>query len=419
MNMLKRMTASALAIVMALSALSGCGGGGSSSSGSGSSSSSSSSSSSTQAEGMDLTGVTDPYLATAGVAGDEVVAKVGDTDVTAAELLYWVHYGIEYQLAQYGGYLTDLPWDTDIGDGTTLADQMKKDALDAAAFYALVPVLAEKEGLSVPQETLDEMNSQHQQIVEMLGSEEVAEHYYWSRMLTRQLLEQQNQRGDLHLQLQDLYFGEGSGSYPTDAEVLAYIEDELGYFRTKHILLMTVDSSYQPLDDETIAQKRALAEDLLAQIRSADDPIATFDQLMNEYSEDPGLASNPDGYEFSATDSLVDGYREAALALEVGEISDIVETDYGYHIMLRLPLDPDQYRGYLVAQRMQGKIDALLEEYGVETTDVYDKIDLPSFREKVVALQTTALNEVQAALQAGAASSDDGSDDGSSSSAGN
>lgn len=407
MNMLKRLTASALALVMALSALSGCGGGSvPSASQSSSSSSADSSDSSAQAEGMDLTGVTDPYFATAGISGDTVVARVGDAEVTAAELLYWINYSIEYQLSMYGGYITELPWDLDLG-GVTLADQIKQDALDATAFYALLPALAQQEGLSVPQETLDELNDQHQQIIDQLGSEEIAEHYLWYNMLTWDVLYQQNQRGNLHLQLQDLYYGEDSDGYPTDAEVLAYAQDELGCFRVKHILLMTMDqSSGEALDDETVAQKRAQAEDLLAQLRSAEDPIALFDELMNQYSEDGGLATNPDGYVFDSTASLVDGFREAALELEVGQISDIVETAYGYHIMLRLPLDPEDYRSYLVAQRMQDKIDALLNEYGVETTDAYDQIDLASFYQNVLALQTTAMAEVEAALQANSDSSE-------------
>ena len=55
---------------------------------------------------------------------------------------------------------------------------------------------------------------------------------------------------------------------------------------------------------------------------------------MNQHSEDGGLLLNPEGYIFSASDSLVGGFREATLALEVGDISDVVETDYGYHIIL-------------------------------------------------------------------------------------
>lgn len=402
MKSIKRILAAALALVMGLSAFTGCGGGSSSSSSSsGSSSSSASSSSASEVQPMDLTGVTDPYLATSGLAGDTVVALVGEADITAAELLYWINYGTELTLSQYGSYMTELPWDDDLGNGMTLADQMKKSALEAAALYALLPTLAQQEGLSVTQDTLDQLDSQHKQAVESLGTEELAEHSFWYQMITWDLLSLLSTRADLHLQLQNLYFGEGSEDYPTDAEVLAYAQDELGIYRAKHILLATVDTeTREPLDEATIAEKKATAEDLLAQLRAAEDPVALFDELMNEYSEDPGLATYPDGYT-AQKGQMVPEFEEAALALKDGEISDVVYSETtGYHIILRLPLDPADYRNQLVAQLMQTKADGWIEEYGLETTEAYDQIDPASYREKVVSLQAAVQEEVSAALAA-------------------
>ena len=402
MKPIKRVLAAALALVMGLSALASCGGGASSSSSAaGSSSSSSASSSASEVEAMDLIGVTDPYLATSGLAGDTVVARVGEADITAAELLYWINYGTELTLSQYGGYMTELPWENDLGNGMTLADQMKKSALDAAALYALIPTLAQQEGLSVTQDTLDQLDSQHTQAVDTLGNEELAEHSFWYQMITWDLLSLLSTRADLHLQLQNLYFGEGSEDYPTDAEVLAYAQDELGVYRAKHILLATVDTeTREPLDEATIAEKKATAEDLLAQLREAEDPVALFDELMNEYSEDPGLATNPDGYT-AQKGQMVPEFEEAALSLKDGEISDVVYSETtGYHIILRLPLDPADYRNQLVAQLMQVKADGWLEEYGLETMEAYDQIDPASFREKVVSLQAAVQKEVNAALAA-------------------
>lgn len=420
MKSIKRILAAALALVMGLSAFTGCGGGSSSSSSSsGSSSSSASSSSASEVQPMDLTGVTDPYLATSGLAGDTVVARVGEADITAAELLYWINYGTELTLSQYGSYMTELPWDDDLGNGMTLADQMKKSALEAAALYALLPTLAQQEGLSVTQDTLDQLDSQHKQAVESLGTEELAEHSFWYQMITWDLLSLLSTRADLHLQLQNLYFGEGSEDYPTDAEVLAYAQDELSIYRAKHILLATVDTeTREPLDEATIAEKKATAEDLLAQLRAAEDPVALFDELMNEYSEDPGLATYPDGYT-AQKGQMVPEFEEAALALKDGEISDVVYSETtGYHIILRLPLDPADYRNQLVAQLMQTKADGWIEEYGLETTEAYDQIDPASYREKVVSLQAAVQEEVSAALAAQEEETGDGSAAASSSASG-
>ena len=418
MKTMKRLFSLALVLALAVSALTGCGGGDGSASSADPAGSVPSDSSADPAEALDLSQITDPYLATSGLAGDTVVARAGDQDITAAQLLYWVNYGAELYLVSSGATsVNDLPWDTDLGDGMTFADQMKQSALDAAAFYALLPTVAQGEGLSVTQETLDSLEEQRTQMLEQLGGDETAlEHYFWYQMLTWDQMSDMSQRSDLHLQLQNLYYGEGSDEYPTDAEVLSFAQDELGIYRAKHILLMTVDpETREPLDEETIAQKKAQADDLLSQLRAAEDPVALFDELMNQYSEDTGLAAYPDGYT-AQKGQMVPAFEDTALALQDGEISDVVESDYGYHIILRLPLDPADYRDQLVAQRMQTRTDQWLEEYGVETLEAYDQLDPAAFREQVVLLQNAVVTEINAILEAQQADGSDSSADPSGSS---
>ena len=419
MKTMKRLFSLALVLALAVSALTGCGGGDGSASSADPAGSVPSDSSADPAEALDLSQITDPYLATSGLAGDTVVARAGDQDITAAQLLYWVNYGTELYLVSSGATsVNDLPWDTDLGDGVTFADQMKQSALDAAAFYALLPTVAQGEGLSVTQETLDSLEEQRTQMLEQLGGDETAlEHYFWYQMLTWDQMSDMSQRSDLHLQLQNLYYGEGSDEYPTDAEVLSFAQDELGIYRAKHILLMTVDpETREPLDEETIAQKKAQADDLLSQLRAAEDPVALFDELMNQYSEDTGLAAYPDGYT-AQKGQMVPAFEEAALALQDGEISDVVYSETtGYHIILRLPLDPADYRDQLVAQRMQTRTDQWLEEYGVETLEAYDQLDPAAFREQVVLLQNAVVTEINAILEAQQADGSDSSADPSGSS---
>ena len=402
MKQFKRFGALALALVMALSALTGCGEkdpSGSSSSGSGSGSSSQDQ---TQIEPMDLTGVTDPYLATAGIAGDTVVATVGGVDITAAEVLYWLNSNAKNYLSSFGGLLSEPPWDTEV-DGTTISGYLLDGALEAAAYYRMLHLTAGQEALTPSADIGPTLDQEFDELTQQLGSADTVTHVLWARLLTKDLLAYLNQSSDLYNQLQELYYGENSGSYPTDADVMAWL-DEGGYFKVKHILLMTQDqATREPLDEETIAQKKATADDLLAQLRASDDPITLFDQLMQENSEDGGLSANPDGYVFNATDSLVGGFREATLA--VGEISDVVETDYGYHIMLRLPIDPAEYRTTMIRSGMQDKADQWAEVYPVEKTAAFDQIDPAAVWANLMSLQAAVQAEIQAAQEQNSSSS--------------
>lgn len=411
MTMTKRLLCAALTLALGASLLAGCSKGKNpSGDASGSGGASSSGSAASEVEPMDLTGVTDPYLATAGLAGDTVVATIGDYEVTADSLLYWLNYNISYTLQQYSMYgLTEIPWDSD-ANGVTTEQSMLYTSLQLAAYYRLLPELGAKEGLSVPQETVDGLNADQKSIEDQLGSAELAEHYFWTQMMTAPLYQKMYLAGEMNGLLQDKLFGEDSGNYPTDAEVLAYAQDDMGYYRAKHILLLTKDTTqqvtkedgttgYAPLDDATVAEKKAKADDLLAQLRASDDPVALFDQLMKENSEDTGLAANPDGYT-TTKGQMVPEFEAAALALKDGEISDVVESDYGYHIILRLPLDLASFRSAMVADKMEEKSNQWLEEYGIQTNDAYLQIDPSDFWEKAQSLQLGAYNEVQAVLDA-------------------
>lgn len=158
----------------------------------------------------------------------------------------------------------------------------------------------------------------------------------------------------------------------TDEQVIEWANEQ-GYMAAKHILLLTVDSqTREPLDEATIAEKAATAEYLAAELTEAKnaelaaieaagdaetetdasgepiDPAAAaredfeeyFDKLMNENSEDTGLATHPEGYLFLPGE-MVEEFENGVLALDEDlGLSGVVESDYGYHIILRMPLDP-------------------------------------------------------------------------------
>ena len=120
---------------------------------------------------------------------------------------------------------------------------------------------------------------------------------------------------------------------------------------------------------------------------------------MNANSEDTGLAANPDGYAFT-TGEMVQEFEDATRALEPGQISGLVESSYGYHIILRLPLAPAASRGQMVADKMEILSQQWLDEYGVVPTEAFEQIDPIAFRTQVTALQAAVQQEIAAIYEA-------------------
>lgn len=414
---LKRLGALSLSLVMTLTALTGCQPGEQTSS-------SGSTSTPVVVEPMDLSQVTDPFLATAGIAGNTVVATVGDREITADRVLYWLSAGMD-ESAQYAAMfgMGEIPWDTKGEDGKTMAESLLDNALQLAALFTLLPEKAREQAVTLTQADEADIQSTLEGMLSQANRDEaLMNRMLWTSAATKEMLVEVFTANLLNANLAKALYGEGSPSYPTDQQVQTFAQEQLGIaYHAKHILLKTVDTNkpitdengvptgkFEPLDQATVAEKKARAENLAGQLQAlSGDREPLFDQLMKEHSEDEGLIANPDGYH-AGKGQMVPPFEEAALALKEGEVSGIVESDYGYHILLRLPIDAAAYRDQYVSYQMGELQQSWLDSTPIETNENFEKISPASFYQKMQSMRAAVDKEV-AALQA---SREDGSDAG-------
>ncbi len=183
----------------------------------------------------------------------------------------------------------------------------------------------------------------------------------------------------------------------TDVMLSSYV------YQVKHILLKTVDDNRQPLPEDEAAGKKAQAEDILAQLQAAEDLPAKFDELMMAYSED-NPQNNPDGYT-ATLGQMVPEFEEASLALKPGEMSGLVKSEFGYHIILRgevadLQSYAEEYRQY----QLQQEINAMLDEAEIIRAPALDALDVVDFYSKYSAYQSAYMAANQPAGSAPVAS---------------
>ena len=414
MNKMKKLLCLVLASAVTLSMLAGCASKEESASGSEATPEAEVYVPSITAEEVDLTQITNPTAFVAEMAPDTVVATAGSYDVTAEMLMYWFNYVTTYTLQQYA-YMgrENVDWNAKVENGDTIAKTILDSALDMAAYYVLLAGKAQDEyGLTPAQTDLDQVMADMAAAAEEMGGAEMANYYMWMGMTDIPLYEKLVASASLEQQLQEKLFGEGGELAPTDAQLIAYATDELGCYGAKHILLVTVDmdaptynedgslKGFEPLDDATVAGQKALVEDLKAQLDAAADPVALFDTLMMEYSEDTGLSAYPDGY-VAYKGQMVEAFESAALALNVGEISDVVESLYGYHIIMRTPLDPEEYREDYTLRLMDEMTQGWLTESPVKKSEAYTDFDAVKLVDRMMAMQEAIYNVVYPAEETG------------------
>lgn len=95
--------------------------------------------------------------------------------------------------------------------------------------------------------------------------------------------------------------------------------------KARHILFQ-VEPNAEP---EVIEGTRKRAADVLAQVRSGKD----FAELAKEYSDDPGSREKGGDLGFFTRDRMVKPFSDAVFTMKSGEISDLVRTPFGWHII--------------------------------------------------------------------------------------
>lgn len=287
-----------------------------------------------------------------GITGEAIDLPAGEIVVTVdgngaeAELYtFWFNNECTTAESRYGVDLASS-WDEPANETDTWEEFLRKDTLEAVKQQLVIENLAARYGVTLTAEDEAALAAQREQTIEQLGEEGYRELLY-KNGISEAGYDRISRMYPLLSHLYELYNTPGSEFYRDDDELYAYAGP--GYLTADHILIATIDlDTREPLDEETAAQKKDLAVDILAQLRASEDPVALFDELADEYSEDTGRVVYPRGYTFtpdgyaitaSGLTSFVPEYLETALTLEEGQISDIVESVYGYHIILRRPLD--------------------------------------------------------------------------------
>ena len=258
--------------------------------------------------------------------------------------------GLQYeeyfrQMAAYYGVAAD--WTGSIGDGTgaNYAKGLLNETNDTLSSFMAIKALAKEKGISLDEEALKSLEPEamaNQILGENATVEQLAEELENTSHLSVKAFQFYSEALDLYTLLaQELYGAQGEKL--SEADIVKALEDQ-DYISAHHILFMTIDPmTGKNLEQDEVAAKLQQANDLVKELRAIEDHdelLKRFKELKEQYCEDTGKTAYPDGYTFTPG-TMVPVFEETVKALKDYEVSDAVQSDYGFHIIMRLPLGGD------------------------------------------------------------------------------
>lgn len=286
------------------------------------------------------------------------VATVGDIKITKSEFEFYLE-SIKNQM--YDTELqTDEDWQNKEIEGKKAIDLAKEKAMDNAVKNALYVQAAEKAGLVLTNEDKKAIENTKQQLITGYGSQKAYNNFLKEHNITDDFIEMMCKSSVYYNKIGELVKNESNIS---DSDLEKYFNENKSTFeseirKAKHILIATKNTTTN-LDKtpEEREEAKKLANEILERAKSGED----FDALMNKYSEDPGLAKSPDGYVFGSGE-MVPEFEEATDSVGFSEIA-FCESEYGFHIIKRLPITFADVKENVKSDYMGKLIDKKVEEW--------------------------------------------------------
>lgn len=312
-----------------------------------------------------LTALLSPFFAAGPVSSAEnkVVAKVGDISITESELAEALN--------------RFKPASVYHNVGTEKMEKFKKDALNELIDIELFHKEAKKRGVKISKSAIDEVVEAN---ITRLGSKKKMNEALTKKGISMEDFKEEIRKHQMVLTLLNDLAKEAEYK---DEELRRYYEDNKSKFkRPEGLRLYHILVKVEPGATEEEWEKRRLdVEEILRKIKSGED----FGDTAYNYSEDPYKFKSGD-LGFVHKGQLEKEIEDAAFSLKEGELSGVIRSIYGFHIIKAGERKPEaivsfdeikeKTRKELNGKRLEEKkkelLDRLRKEYPVE---IYIKID--------------------------------------------
>lgn len=274
------------------------------------------------------------------IPGGKAVAKYAGEEITDYDMKYYIYQeATEYisEIAAMVEKTSDYDWSRKVEENKTAEQLVKERAMDAAVADIAIMKAGKECGVEWDKKaSVNEIKVQMDGMINQYGKElmtlnAVSQGLTNIKQYKRKVLQMHNLQA-----VQSKIQGDPSKFYPEDLSVLNdYTDDEEA--SAKHILI-----KFEEGEDADNSAKKALAEEVLAKVNNGED----FDALVQQYNEDQG--QDEEGYTFGRGE-MVKPFEDAVFGMGIDQVSGIVESEYGYHIIKRVA-GTTELKNYLIGK---------------------------------------------------------------------
>ena len=347
-------------------------------------------------------------LAGCGGTKDDTVMTVNGTEISYDEYMTWLGSAVSDIKSIYSTYSgTDVDWDGNFlfDESITNAEWCIKHANENLTKLHSVESKAKELGVTVTDEQKEDLEDEIEELRSTYATGDDTEASFKDFLAgynyTEDSYRTQRNLNYLYYNVFAELYGE-QGEKLDEAKVLDYAEKN-DYVTSAHILIKTTrdvtdedgKTTTEELSEAEKAEKLAQAQELADELKAIDDNEKRwerFKELMDEYSEDPGKESFPNGYCFT-TNTMVEIYDTTSRSLAEYEVSDPVESTHGYHVIMRLPMTSSDLVSYTNGYQQSivplsyvaapsyydTDVSGWAKDATVKYTSLYEKVDFSQY----------------------------------------
>jgi len=258
----------------------------------------------------------------------------------------------------------------------TVREYLKSVAMSDIKTAVAIRKLANKNNIHLKESDYVDLEKEKNSFISELGGKKEFKKFLKSNNTTEEAFDYMSETDKLYKILLSNLYGKDKLKDLTEKEITeANKSYESNYIKIKQIILTTIDiNTGKSLSVTAVNQKETLAKTIVTEIKNGTD----FDKLIKKYSEDAEEKEAPYDVYYKKGELLTE-LENVAFALEVGEVSDPIKTEYAYHIIQKQELDDSKLNEYYDELRENKCIEDLkkyFDDLKVVYHNEYEKIKI-------------------------------------------